>query len=233
MLRNDAQGVNRIIENIGAQEGIDSVRIYNKGGRVRTRRARGGGNGQVDISPRSASPATRAPSPARASSARTACGSSGPRRRARAGGHHPDLQRARVHHRLPRAPGLPARARDPRRAALDGPGRRVLRGLRAPDDLGLVVTVRRGAAARLPAALADGAPPRARLHRGHGAAGRGRPLRARPGRLLRRDGGDGRVLEPDDGRAASARAASSRAGTARWSSGWRRRRASWSAPTSR
>jgi two-component system NtrC family sensor kinase len=35
MLRNDVEGVRRIIENIGAQEGIDSVRIYNKEGRVR------------------------------------------------------------------------------------------------------------------------------------------------------------------------------------------------------
>jgi two-component system, NtrC family, sensor kinase len=35
MLRNDAEGVRRIIENIGAQEGVDRVRIYNKEGRVR------------------------------------------------------------------------------------------------------------------------------------------------------------------------------------------------------
>ena len=35
MLRNDAEGVRRIIENIGAQEGIDRLRIYNKEGRVR------------------------------------------------------------------------------------------------------------------------------------------------------------------------------------------------------
>jgi two-component system NtrC family sensor kinase len=35
MLRNDADGVRRIIENIGAQEGVDRVRIYNKEGRVR------------------------------------------------------------------------------------------------------------------------------------------------------------------------------------------------------
>lgn len=35
MLRNDVEGVRRIIENIGAQEGIDRVRIYNKEGRVR------------------------------------------------------------------------------------------------------------------------------------------------------------------------------------------------------
>jgi two-component system NtrC family sensor kinase len=35
MLRNDAEGVRRIIENVGAQEGIDRVRIYNKEGRVR------------------------------------------------------------------------------------------------------------------------------------------------------------------------------------------------------
>ena len=35
MLRNDADGVRRIIENIAAQEGVDSVRIYNKEGRVR------------------------------------------------------------------------------------------------------------------------------------------------------------------------------------------------------
>ena len=35
MLRNDVEGVRRIIENIAAQEGVDSVRIYNKEGRVR------------------------------------------------------------------------------------------------------------------------------------------------------------------------------------------------------
>jgi two-component system NtrC family sensor kinase len=35
MLRNDAEGVRRIIANVGAQEGIDRVRIYNKEGRVR------------------------------------------------------------------------------------------------------------------------------------------------------------------------------------------------------
>jgi two-component system NtrC family sensor kinase len=34
MLRNDAEGVRRIIANIAAQEGVDSVRIYNKEGRV-------------------------------------------------------------------------------------------------------------------------------------------------------------------------------------------------------
>lgn len=36
MLRNDREAVNRIIENIAAQEGIDRIRIYNKEGRVRT-----------------------------------------------------------------------------------------------------------------------------------------------------------------------------------------------------
>jgi two-component system NtrC family sensor kinase len=36
MLRNDAEGVERIIDNIGAQEGIARIRIYNKEGRVRT-----------------------------------------------------------------------------------------------------------------------------------------------------------------------------------------------------
>ncbi|MGE5125541.1 MAG: HAMP domain-containing protein, partial [Betaproteobacteria bacterium] len=44
MLRNDADGVRRIIENIAAQEGVDSVHIYNKEGRVRvsSRRAEEG-----------------------------------------------------------------------------------------------------------------------------------------------------------------------------------------------
>jgi two-component system, NtrC family, sensor kinase len=44
MLRNDADGVRRIVENIGGQEGVDSVRIYNKEGRVRvsSRRAEEG-----------------------------------------------------------------------------------------------------------------------------------------------------------------------------------------------
>jgi two-component system NtrC family sensor kinase len=41
MLRNDADGVRRIIENIAAQEGVDSVRIYNKEGRVRVSSRRG------------------------------------------------------------------------------------------------------------------------------------------------------------------------------------------------
>jgi two-component system NtrC family sensor kinase len=41
MLRNDADGVRRIIENIAAQEGVDSVRIYNKEGRVRVSSLRG------------------------------------------------------------------------------------------------------------------------------------------------------------------------------------------------
>jgi two-component system NtrC family sensor kinase len=35
MLRNDADGVRRIIENIAGQEGVDRLRIYNKEGRVR------------------------------------------------------------------------------------------------------------------------------------------------------------------------------------------------------
>lgn len=35
MLRNDAEGVRRVIANIAVQEGVDSVRIYNKEGRVR------------------------------------------------------------------------------------------------------------------------------------------------------------------------------------------------------
>jgi two-component system NtrC family sensor kinase len=35
MLRNDADGVRRIIANVAAQEGVDGVRIYNKEGRVR------------------------------------------------------------------------------------------------------------------------------------------------------------------------------------------------------
>jgi two-component system NtrC family sensor kinase len=35
MLRNDAEGVRRVIANIGAQEGVTRIRVYNKEGRVR------------------------------------------------------------------------------------------------------------------------------------------------------------------------------------------------------
>jgi two-component system, NtrC family, sensor kinase len=48
MLRNDADGVRRIIENIAAQEGVDSVRIYNKEGRVRVSSRRGEEGSLVD-----------------------------------------------------------------------------------------------------------------------------------------------------------------------------------------
>jgi two-component system NtrC family sensor kinase len=36
MLRNDSDGVHRIIQNIGAQQGISRVRVFNKEGRIRT-----------------------------------------------------------------------------------------------------------------------------------------------------------------------------------------------------
>jgi two-component system NtrC family sensor kinase len=36
MLRNDADGVHRIIQNVGAQQGIARIRIFNKEGRIRT-----------------------------------------------------------------------------------------------------------------------------------------------------------------------------------------------------
>ena len=48
MLRNDADGVRRIIENIAAQEGVDSVRIYNKEGRVRVSSRQGEEGALVD-----------------------------------------------------------------------------------------------------------------------------------------------------------------------------------------
>ena len=48
MLRNDADGVRRIIENIAAQEGVDSVRIYNKEGRVRVSSRHGEEGALVD-----------------------------------------------------------------------------------------------------------------------------------------------------------------------------------------
>ncbi len=35
MLRNDAEGVRRVVANIGAQEGVARIRVYNKEGRVR------------------------------------------------------------------------------------------------------------------------------------------------------------------------------------------------------
>ncbi len=35
MLRNDAEGVRRVVANIGAQEGVTRIRVYNKEGRVR------------------------------------------------------------------------------------------------------------------------------------------------------------------------------------------------------
>jgi hypothetical protein len=48
MLRNDADGVRRIIANIAAQEGVDSVRIYNKEGRVRVSSRQGEEGALVD-----------------------------------------------------------------------------------------------------------------------------------------------------------------------------------------
>ncbi len=48
MLRNDAEGVRRIIENIGAQEGIDRIRIYNKEGQVRVSSVRSEEGSLVD-----------------------------------------------------------------------------------------------------------------------------------------------------------------------------------------
>ena len=35
MLRNDAEGLRRVVTNIGAQEGVARIRVYNKEGRVR------------------------------------------------------------------------------------------------------------------------------------------------------------------------------------------------------
>ena len=114
------EGVHRIIENIGAQEGIARVRIFDKEGRdpdvlrARRRRAR-----SWTSRPCSASPATPARSPAGLDRAdrmrifRAADGEPHPRR------HRADPQRAELHG-LPRAPRHAARARRPRRAAVDG-----------------------------------------------------------------------------------------------------------------
>jgi len=49
MLRNDAEGVLRVIENIGAQRGIARIRIFNKEGRIRTSTDRAEVGGLVDI----------------------------------------------------------------------------------------------------------------------------------------------------------------------------------------
>jgi two-component system NtrC family sensor kinase len=49
MLRNDAEGVHRILENIGAQRGIARLRIFNKEGRIRTSTAPAEAGSLVDI----------------------------------------------------------------------------------------------------------------------------------------------------------------------------------------
>ena len=97
MLRNDADGVRRIIANIAAQEGIDSVRIFNKEGRVRVSSRPGEEGALVDKRSRSASPATPGRSPGPASSAPTASASAAARGQPRAGRDRADLQRAGVH----------------------------------------------------------------------------------------------------------------------------------------
>ena len=111
MLRNDADGVRRIIENIGAQEGVDRVRIYNKEGRVRVSSAPAEEGTLVDkrsdeciachagAQPKAGLERERPDPDAR-----------GPRPGAHPRHHHPHLQRAQVHV-LPRAPRLAARAR--------------------------------------------------------------------------------------------------------------------------
>ena len=234
MLRNDAQGVNRIIENIGAQEGIAHIRIYNKGGRVRTSTVPAEEGTVKDIKSEECIACHQEAQPRagleRADRMRIF--------RSPGGGrilgviapiyNAPECTTAcHVHPASQRVLGIldVQLSMSHADAMLAGSERRM--------TYALVITV---VAVLLLAFLLLWRMvlrPVRRAHRGHGARGRGRPLRARPGRLLRRDGGDGRVLEPDDGRAAAARAARSRAGTGPWSSGWRRRRASWSAPTSR
>jgi two-component system NtrC family sensor kinase len=49
MLRNDAEGVHRIIANIGTQQGISRIRIFNKEGRIRTSTEAGEVGSLVDI----------------------------------------------------------------------------------------------------------------------------------------------------------------------------------------
>ena len=203
MLRNDAEGVRRIIENIGAQEGIDRVRIYNKEGRVRV----------------SSVPAEEGTLIGKQSEECIACHSGpqpragleralrirmlpGPRRRAHPGHHQPDLQREGVR-RVPRAPRLAARARRARRAALDGAGRRGARRLGAPDAVRDLRHRPRRAAAELPDAVGLRAAAGAAAAPGDGARRRGRPHGARPGALERRDGGARPLLEPDHRRPAA------------------------------
>jgi hypothetical protein len=49
MLRNDAEGVHRIITNIATQQGISKIRIFNKEGRIRTSTEPGEIGSMVDI----------------------------------------------------------------------------------------------------------------------------------------------------------------------------------------
>ncbi len=49
MLRNDADGVHRIIQNVGAQPGIARIRIFNKEGRIRTSTLASEVGGLVDV----------------------------------------------------------------------------------------------------------------------------------------------------------------------------------------
>ena len=181
MLRNDADGVRRIIANIAAQEGVDSVRIYNKEGRVRVSSRPGEEGTLVDKRSRRVHRLPRRAQPKagleRADRIRML---QAPRRRPRARRDHADLQRARLH-LLPRAPGRAARARDPRRAAVDGAGGRRARRLQAPDAVRpLRDRARRPAAELRPALGVRDAPGQAAARR-DGARRRRRPRRPRAG----------------------------------------------------
>ena len=124
MLRNDADGVRRVVANIGAQEGVTRIRIYNKEGRVRVSSLPAEEGTLVDkrsdeciACHAGAQPKAGLEREDRIRMLRAPDGERDPRH------HHPDLQRAGVHG-LPRPPGVAARARRPRRAPVDGPGRR-------------------------------------------------------------------------------------------------------------
>ena len=203
MLRNDADGVRRIIENIAAQEGVDSVRIYNKEGRVRVSSRRDEEGSLVDkhsvrVHRVSRGAAAQGRARARRPHPHAALG----RRRPRARHHQPHLQRGELHV-VPRAPGVPARARDPRRAALDVPGRRRPARLRAADAVRPLRNGPRGSPAELPPALGARAAAGQAAAEGDRARGGGRSLRRRARAHLRRDGRARPLVEPDDGRPAA------------------------------
>ena len=185
MLRNDADGVRRMIANIGAQEGVDRIRDLQQGGpRPGVLAAGRGGHARRQALRRvHRLPRGRA-AEGRPRAAATASGCCSAPDGGRVLGIITPIYNEPAVHGLPRPPRVAARAGRARRAAVDDPGRR---GARAPPSArcsyGLVATGLAVVLLSLPAAVGARAAAGQAAALRHGARRGGRPRGARAGAL--------------------------------------------------